>query len=266
MGHTNHFSSRLAAEFYAAGRPYFQEEVIDRIARRLELTEPLDDALDVGCGTGLSTRGLTRIARRVVGIDLSAEMISQAPHLAGVTYLVGAAEALPVPDASFDLLTIASAFHWMDRDRALAEVRRVLRPNGVFVVYIESFRTMDDEPEFADWQRDVHKILYPSPPRNAPFSVSEGDSAGFALLAKDYYEYTVPMTATQLVNYLMSHSNALAIMESGRETPEETRRFFAQEIARFFPQAARPEEEIGRHLRFGCHYWILRREEGGGTE
>jgi SAM-dependent methyltransferase len=263
MGQINHFGSRLAAEFYAAGRPYFQEEVIDRIARHLDLKEPLADALDVGCGTGLSTRALTRIARRVVGIDLSAEMIAQAAQRAGVAYLVGAAEALPVPDASFDLLTIASAFHWMDRDRALAEVRRVLRPGGDFVVYIDAFRgQMEEEPSFEAWTRDVHQMHYPSPPRNPPFSASDGEPAGFRLIGTDRFEYTVPMTPAQLVNYLMSHSNALAVMESGRETPEETRRFFAQEVAHFYPKAVRPEEETVRHLRFGCHYWILRREGG----
>jgi ubiquinone/menaquinone biosynthesis C-methylase UbiE len=189
-------------------------------------------------------------------------MIARAPRLDGVTYVVGAAEAIPLSGASFDLLTIASAFHWLDRERAFAEVRRVLRPGGFFVVYIESFRTMDDAPAFSDWQEDVHKVRYPTPPRNAHFSVSEGDPAGFALIARDYYEYTVPMTAAHLVNYLMSHSNAIAIMESGRETPEETRRFFAREIARFYPTAGRPESGTVRRLRFGCHYWIFRREPG----
>jgi ubiquinone/menaquinone biosynthesis C-methylase UbiE len=258
---TNYFDSRLAAQLYAEGRPYFHEEVIERIGTHLRLTEPVSDALDVGCGTGLSTRALRRIARRVVGVDISAEMLAQAPRLDGITYLVGAGEALPVPDASFDLLTIASAFHWLDRERFLSEVRRVLRPTGAFIVYVESFRgMMEEEPRFSDWTRDLHQIHYPTPPRNPQLSVSDAAPAGFHLVTLDRYGYLVPMTATQLVNYLMSHSNALAVMESGRETPEGVRRFFTQEMARFYPQAAHPDAETIRHLRFGCHAWILRRD------
>src|SRR6266566_3385197 len=78
MGTINFFASESAAQRYAKGRPYFHLIVIGRIKKRLALTFPVRRALDVGCGTGLSTMALKEIAERVVGIDSSAEMIGLA--------------------------------------------------------------------------------------------------------------------------------------------------------------------------------------------
>jgi predicted TPR repeat methyltransferase len=70
---------KSAAGRYAKGRPYFHPHVVSCIKAYLSLVEPVARALDVGCGIGLSTRSLKAIARYVVEIDTSAEMIALAP-------------------------------------------------------------------------------------------------------------------------------------------------------------------------------------------
>ena len=52
----------------------------------------------------------------------------------GVEALAGAAEAIPLPDASADACTIAQAFHWFEPDVALAEIHRVLRPGSALAL------------------------------------------------------------------------------------------------------------------------------------
>jgi ubiquinone/menaquinone biosynthesis C-methylase UbiE len=71
---------------------------------------------------------------RVVGVDLSPEMLALAPRGESVAYVAGAGEALPLAGERFDLVTVASAFHWLDRERFLAEARRVLVESGWLAV------------------------------------------------------------------------------------------------------------------------------------
>lgn len=255
----NYFDSRTAAELYARGRPYFHEVVMGLIRDRLGLAEPLPAALDVGCGTGLSTRVLRQIANRVVGVDVSAEMVAQAEAQEGVEYRVGPAEAMPVPDAAFDLATVSSAFHWLDRPRFFAEARRVLKPGGHLVIYENGFQgVMQEEPDFRRWVEQVHLAHYPSPPRLARFDPKDGLPGGFSLVDGLPYENAVAMTLPRLVDYLLTQSNAIAVMESGRETPEQARAFLASGLAPFFG----PDAAGTRRLLYRGVVWILRCDAG----
>ncbi|MEA2171928.1 MAG: hypothetical protein QOF76_5228 [Solirubrobacteraceae bacterium] len=64
----------------------------------------------------------------VVAVDPDAALRERIPAPAEV--LAGTAEAIPLPDGSVDAVFVGQAFHWFDRDRALPEMRRVLRPDG----------------------------------------------------------------------------------------------------------------------------------------
>ena len=94
--------------------------------------------LDLGCGGGHVTYAVAPHAAAVVACDLSPDMLAavaaeaRARGLANVRVERGTAEALPFPDASFDIvLTRMSAHHWHDVAAGLAGMRRVLRPGGL---------------------------------------------------------------------------------------------------------------------------------------
>ncbi|KAM7407752.1 hypothetical protein PAMA_003483 [Pampus argenteus] len=90
-------------------------------------------AVDLGCGTGQNSRLLAPNFQEVVGIDISDCQLEEAravPGYPNITYRKGTAEELPFPDGSVDLLTAASAAHWFDQSRFLAEASRVLKPRG----------------------------------------------------------------------------------------------------------------------------------------
>jgi len=92
------------------------------------------EVLDLSCGTGEFTRMLAAEATsaRVVGLDLSADMVRRARDK-GLRVVQGDALALPFGDALFDLVTSCYAMHYyQDLHRAFGEVRRVLRPGGRF--------------------------------------------------------------------------------------------------------------------------------------
>ncbi|MBN9159767.1 MAG: hypothetical protein BGO98_26755 [Myxococcales bacterium 68-20] len=126
--------SRHLAESYERGSD-LQFEGGKRLVERLGLEEGAP-VLDIGCGTGRLTRWIgERLGSRgsVVGIDPLVERIRLArSHGGAVRFEVGQAEALDAfEDASFDAVCMSSVLHWVtDKAKALAEIRRVLRPGG----------------------------------------------------------------------------------------------------------------------------------------
>lgn len=93
--------------------------------------------LDVGCGTGRLLRSAeTRFPdARLEGVDAAAGMVEQArsaQQLGGrITFRQATAEHLPFPDAQFDLVFSTMTFHhWTDQHQGAAEVSRVLKPSG----------------------------------------------------------------------------------------------------------------------------------------
>lgn len=123
---TNYFTGQDTAQRYARGRPYFHSPVVRKIAELLRLEKPVPAVLDAACGTGRSSVALTKVAFRVVGVDSSAGMLAQAPCDDRIEYVEASAEVLSFVEGAFDLVTVASSFHWFDRARFLREARRVL--------------------------------------------------------------------------------------------------------------------------------------------
>ncbi len=87
--------------------------------------------VDLAAGTGKFTQLLVSSGARIIAVEpLEGMRAKLATHNLGVEIVSGSAEAIPLPDACVDLVTIAQAFHWFANERALAEIHRVLRPGG----------------------------------------------------------------------------------------------------------------------------------------
>lgn len=96
--------------------------------------------VDLGSGTGLSTRYWGPLAERVIGVEPTAAMREQAERsgVAGggnITYREGFSHDTGLTDSSADLVICGQALHWMEPDGTFAEAARILRPGGVFAVY-----------------------------------------------------------------------------------------------------------------------------------
>ena len=111
-----------------------------KLTQQISTHEPghKPDVLDIGCGAGYGTATLAEVAASATGIDLAPEAIEHARahySLPNLTYVPGSATDLPFPADSFDLITAFEVIeHLADPSKMLAEARRVLRPNGVFLV------------------------------------------------------------------------------------------------------------------------------------
>jgi SAM-dependent methyltransferase len=96
--------------------------------------EPLGAILEVGCGTGFWLRALSGRAKRIAGVDFSAEMIVRAKG-SGASLVRARAESLPWTPGSFDRIVCINALHhFVDRDAFFAEALRTLTPDGGVIV------------------------------------------------------------------------------------------------------------------------------------
>ncbi|HYK53663.1 MAG TPA: class I SAM-dependent methyltransferase [Candidatus Eremiobacteraceae bacterium] len=140
----------LAVE-YEQYRTSYSDTLFDAI---LAYAGPLNDrrALDLACGTGLSTRGLVARGVAVTGIDVAANMLEVARRsgLDDATFYEARAEALPFADNAFALVTCGQAFHWFDGPRVLAEIERVLVPGGAHAQYWKHYDATDPFVKAAD--------------------------------------------------------------------------------------------------------------------
>ena len=91
-------------------------------------------AIDLGSGTGLSTRWAGSWAARAIGVEPSDDMraAAQQQSLPNVSYTPGWSHATGLPDGLADIVLAVQALHWMEPEPTFAEVARLLRPGGVF--------------------------------------------------------------------------------------------------------------------------------------
>ena len=129
-----------------------------------------DHVLDVATGTGFTALGFAPHVQWVTGLDVSTGMLEQArrraseQRITNVTFVEGAAELLPFPDASFDLVTCRIApHHFLSVPRFLAETNRVLRPEGRVAL---ADTTVPADSTCDAWQNRVETLRDPSHVRN----------------------------------------------------------------------------------------------------
>jgi len=90
--------------------------------------------VDVGAGTGKLAVAVSALGHEVVAVEPDDAMRAVAERSLPGRTLAGHAEAIPLPDASVDVVVAGQAFHWFDRGAALPEIARVLRPGGAFAI------------------------------------------------------------------------------------------------------------------------------------
>jgi ubiquinone/menaquinone biosynthesis C-methylase UbiE len=143
---TTYFSGKT--ENYQRHRPGYPAAALKWILKGLP---PSPVVADVGCGTGISSRALAAAGASVIGVDPNEEMldaaraIRQPPTELPIDYRTGTGEATGLESRSLDCLVCAQAFHWFDREGALREFHRVLRPGGRLALRYERVihRAMD---------------------------------------------------------------------------------------------------------------------------
>ncbi len=144
-----------AVEEYERARPGYPPEAVAWLIERLAI-DGSRRVLDLAAGTGKLTRQLVPVGAKIVAVEPVAEMRARLEEaLPGVEALDGTAEAIPLPDASVDAVTVGQGFHWFANARALAELHRVLRRDGRLGLIWNA------RDESADWVARLSEIIEP---------------------------------------------------------------------------------------------------------
>ncbi len=191
-GHEGEHWTKYADRYDRAGRRHWQ--------RFLDagLISSSDAVLDVGCGTGKSTRDAARIATQgsVLGVDLSAVMLdrareqSTADGLANVTYVQGDAQVYPFDAQAFDIaMSCFGAMFFSDPVEAFTNIGNAVRPGGrlALLAWRELARN--------EWLMALREALavgrqLPVPPPDAPtpFALADPERVRGILGAAGYEE------------------------------------------------------------------------------
>jgi ubiquinone/menaquinone biosynthesis C-methylase UbiE len=230
------FGTEKMAAGYATSRPALHSQVIERIRQHRGIALPMNTALDVGCGAGLSTHPLREIAVRCLGLEPAEAMLRWTRTVApGAEFLVGRAEALPVRSNSIDMITAAGSLNYADLSRFFPEARRVLRPGGSLVVYDYSQgRGLDA------WFSDFMS-RYPPPVNSAHKITPESLQSlpyGFRVDDHEYFDLHHGMNCAEYLDYMMTETNVAWAVVNG--TPEEEiRDWCAETLSPLFHGTAR---------------------------
>lgn len=148
IDHGKKFDWGLTSADYAKYRNIYPPELYDRL-RELGVAADGTSWLDIGTGTGVLPQNLYNENANITAVDITEEQIRYARLDAekngrNINYLVSPAESTGLPDSSFDTITAAQCFWYLDRERMISEIRRLLKPNGKFIKVYLAY-TLDDE-------------------------------------------------------------------------------------------------------------------------
>ncbi|WP_144205912.1 class I SAM-dependent methyltransferase [Mycobacterium tilburgii] len=213
--HDRSLSFGSAAAAYERGRPSYPPEAIDWL-----LPRGARQVLDLGAGTGKLTTRLVERGLDVVAVDPIPEMLEVlSASLTETHALLGTAEEIPLEDNSVDAVLVAQAWHWVDPERAIPEVARVLRPGGRLGLV---WNTRDER---LGWVRELGHIIG-----------SDGDgrrfdlklSTPFAEPERHQVEWTNYLTPQALIDLVASRSYCITSPTEVRtQTLDQVRQLLA---------------------------------------
>jgi ubiquinone/menaquinone biosynthesis C-methylase UbiE len=187
--------------------------------------------LDLGCGAGHASYAVAPHAREVVAYDIAEPMLATVAAaarergLANIITRQGPAEALPFDDPSFDwAISRLSAHHWRDVGRALAQVRRVLKPHArvLFIdiagvddpladTHIQAVEVLRDGSHVRDYRGDEWIAMF--------------ERAGFTATLRE--RWRMPIEFASWVARMRTPTERVAAIRSlWANAPEEVRRYF----------------------------------------
>lgn len=233
------------ADVYDQARPHMPHKAIEIICRYLGSTPEL--AVDLGCGTGLSTQVWRGNCGRVIGVEPSGDMLAVARKKADnqISFMQAYAHQTGLPDTCADAVICSQSFHWMEPRETLREVDRILRPGGVFA-------TVDcDWPPVTLWQAEqAYMALYDKVKtieRTAPeikntfvrYSKDEHlkniQGSGYFRYARELvFSSTEKCTAKRFANLILSQGSLQAILKRSPEVIEEDVEQFRRTVAELF--------------------------------
>ncbi len=196
----------------------------EHLSRYLFATRVARDkqVIDLGCGAGYGTAELARTAKSVLGIDLATDAVEWARSQYGsenIRFEQASCDNAPVPDRSQDVAVSFEVIEHLEQpEKLLAEVRRILSPEGVFIVSTPNI----------DYYAETRDETGPNPYHHHEFSFDEfRETLGryFAHITI-YTQNHVPAVAFQSINGSSNSAPIVRMQKAATETDLTSANFF----------------------------------------
>jgi SAM-dependent methyltransferase len=199
---------------YSKTRPMYPAELYYWLSQQVDSTGVV---WDCACGTGQASVDLAAYFERVEASDISESQVTGATPHRKVNYQVYPAEKTDYPDNYFDVVCVAHALHWFDLEAFWKEVRRVLKPGGIFVCWGYNWLQIG-KAEDRVVAEDVLPYLEPYWPPESRLLWNQYRDIEFPFEEIDVpnFELRCHWSATQTLDFIRSWSSSqLRIKESG---------------------------------------------------
>jgi SAM-dependent methyltransferase len=201
------------SNLYESARPGYPSKLIDDILKISKIKKS-GKILDVGCGPGKATKLFAKKGYSIIGIDISKDLISIAKKNSKASYKTVSFEDAKFKPKTFDVITSAQAWHWIDPEIALPKANKLLKDNG----YLALFWKFEEADKF------IRKLIrlyvkYCGKSGRKPTSIRDAESM---LKGSDLFypykkkEYLVNMEFTREKYYDMIHTFSWIINLSGK--------------------------------------------------
>ncbi len=215
------------ADHYDRFRPSPPETLAGLLVQFPRLERP-SLVVDLGCGSGLSTRYWSARADAVIGVDPTDAMLAQARSVpvTGVEYRKGLSHATGLADACADIVTCSQSLHWMDPQPTFQEVARILRPGGVFAAYDYDWPPVTTDPEvdvlYRECMEHSHKLEKAAGVSSEVRQWSKSghlarmqESGCFRYVRECALHHTDEGNAERLVGLLLSQGHVRTLLKAG---------------------------------------------------
>jgi SAM-dependent methyltransferase len=206
-----------AAEHYDAYRPSYPSAAVAFIRETARLG-PQSTVVDLGAGTGLMTRLLAPVGCLIAVEPVPEMRETLRARVPEAEIVEGTAERMPLPSASADAVVAAQAFHWFANPRAVREIARVLRPEGVLALVWNQGDPSDALMKSIDTALAPYRLDGPRFALTPWREVFDTDDSPLTITEHMTYPSEEPLTLRGLKSRVLSYSYIALLDERAQAT------------------------------------------------
>ena len=206
------------SETYAKYRPTYPRELFDYI---LQFVKQRECAWDCGTGNGQAAVVLADYFEKLNASDISEAQVSKAVIKANIEYHICPAEQTPFADNSFDLITVATAYHWLHWKEFKKEATRVGKPGSVIAVWAYNIFSANDEKVnqlIHHFYYDIVYTYWDAERRHVENNYTSVEFDFDPLPSKDF-RTDLNWTKEQFIGYLQSWSSVQNYIKTNQSSP-----------------------------------------------
>ena len=235
------------SDLYARYRPTYPKELYDHI---LSFVKEKNTVWDCATGNGQAAVVLADHFKKVIATDISAAQIEKATLKDNIEYLVCSAESTPFEENTFDLVTVAQAYHWIKWDEFRKEVIRVCKPGAVIAIWTYNRNKIGDKniddavysfyenvtKTYWDYERKYVEELY------------ETVEFDYELLPVKPFETTLNWQREDMIGYISSWSAIQKYIKANGHSPIS---IIEEEINKFWSEGEMKKVSFPIYLKLG---------------